>query len=146
LILEAKNVEEIIKILKTFSYAVIITKAEDKVLTEKGLKKNIPDTYSHHHLIEQVFSRYLFAKIGINKVEFDKKKIINCTDFLQVQNGSCEVCGLPFGQFETVQSTNLICEQCGGIKVICRNCRPKAKCSCKGLYLDAWDKMPGLLF
>jgi len=67
------------------------------------------------------------------------------SSFLVVQRGKCEECGAEFGTSETLQSTNVECNNCNKKKVVCRKCKIKG-CECGGKLLDSWDKNPGMIF
>lgn len=60
------------------------------------------------------------------------------------QSGKCEECVRDFGQFDTVQSTDVECNKCRNKKKLCSTCKEKG-CECGGEFQNVFDKFPNLL-
>lgn len=74
--LKIKCFDAIYNILNTFAHAVVITKDEDNILNKNGLKSKMSYTICNNNEIENVFSRYIFCKINICKINnLDVRKI-----------------------------------------------------------------------
>jgi len=59
-------------------------------------------------------------------------------------NGKCDKCASDFGQYDTVQSVEVECDNCKKRKKLCGICKTE-KCDCGGTYQSVFDKFPNLL-
>lgn len=60
-------------------------------------------------------------------------------------SGSCELCDQSFGLYDSVQSTNVQCDQCGKDYRICSKCKSERDCHCGGHFRNTFDNNPNLL-
>jgi hypothetical protein len=79
-----------------------------------------------------------------NYVNQGSRNPIKYASMLIKQSGKCENCGCDFGQFDTIQSTEVECNICKKRKKLCSICKEKV-CECSGKYLNAFDKYSNIL-
>lgn len=63
---------------------------------------------------------------------------------IQTISGPCPSCKKEFSFPDTVQSTQVRCNQCGEQAVLCRTCKERG-CACGGTFENTFDRNPGLL-
>jgi hypothetical protein len=89
-ILELPEVDEksVFKILDSWGHAVIVSKAEDKILNNHGLRSKMPDTIPLDSKIDIVFARY--RKAGIRVCDVRGKDISKLTieDIINLERNS----------------------------------------------------------
>jgi predicted Zn-ribbon and HTH transcriptional regulator len=69
---------------------------------------------------------------------------LNNEGMLIRKDEKCEKCGSEFGQWDTVQSTNVECNKCHKKEILYSACK-KRGCECGGKLLNVFDKYPGIM-